>query len=111
MPHIDDWPELLTSYSTVVMVKYNFTDIYNSLTDQRYFLGAHEGSGFCLCMASDTPDNFGLTVVLSRTVDSEPLVMPCKEQRLLKTVNASLEHTKAVDSVFAWPAILLITSV
>src|SRR2546430_16837377 len=29
---------------------------------------SYEGSGFCLCMASDTPDNFGLTVVLSRTV-------------------------------------------
>ncbi|GES99928.1 hypothetical protein RCL_jg2875.t1 [Rhizophagus clarus] len=40
------------------------------------FLGAHEDIGLCLCMASDTPDDFGLMAVLSRTVDSEPLVMP-----------------------------------
>ncbi|UZO21654.1 uncharacterized protein OCT59_014041 [Rhizophagus irregularis] len=61
-------------------------------------------------MASDTPDNFDLMAVLSRTVDSEPLVMPCEEQCSLNTDNTSLEHTKTVDSVFAWPAILLMTS-
>ncbi|CAB4410834.1 unnamed protein product [Rhizophagus irregularis] len=45
-------------------------------------------------MASDTPDNFDLMAVLSRTVDSEPLVMPCEEQCSLNTDNTSLEHTK-----------------
>ncbi|GBB84007.1 hypothetical protein RclHR1_10650007 [Rhizophagus clarus] len=75
------------------------------------FLGAHEDIGLCLCMASDTPDDFGLMAVLSRTVDSEPLVMPCEEQCSLNTDNTFLEHTKTVDSVFAWPAVLLITSI
>ena len=72
---------------------------------------SYEGSGFCFCMASDTPDDFDLMAVLSRTVDSEPLVMPCEEQCSLNTDNTSLEHTKAVDSVFAWPAVLLMTSI
>jgi hypothetical protein len=56
-------------------------------------------------MASDMPESLGNLVVLSRTVDSASLVMPCEEQHLLKTDIISLEHMKTVDSVFAWSAI------
>jgi hypothetical protein len=74
-----------------------------------YFLGAHKGSESCFYMTSDTSDDFDLMVVLLRTVNFEPLVMLYKVQCSLNTDNTFLKHMKAVDSVFAWPAIHLIT--
>ncbi|CAG8445042.1 9464_t:CDS:2 [Funneliformis mosseae] len=52
----------------------------NVLKNEYYLLRAYEDSGFCFCMAINMPESLGNLVVLSRTMDSASLVMPCEKE-------------------------------